>query len=81
MRRTAAGFAVALLVLPATSRAEPPETDALLRLNGEFRKVYARERAAALARGGPVILADGDRLVLFRGKERTEAVVLSLIHI
>ena len=54
-------------------RAEPPAPDPLLSLNKEFRKTYARSRAAVLARGGPVIVVDGAKLLLLNGKERQEA--------
>ncbi|HEY7312665.1 MAG TPA: hypothetical protein VH643_25090 [Gemmataceae bacterium] len=54
-------------------RAEPPAPDPLLSLNKEFRKTYARSRASVLARGGPVIVVDGAKLILLHGKERQEA--------
>lgn len=66
----------ALLILPglllAAARAEPPAADPLLTLNKEFRKTYARSRAAILARSGPVLVVDGEKLVLLRGKERQQ---------
>jgi hypothetical protein len=55
---------------PAGAVAEPPPADPLAALNQELRATYARARAATLARTGPVILVDGDDLVLCRGKQR-----------
>jgi len=70
--------AVALLPLPAPAGGP---ADPLAALNGEFRTIYAKARAAALARTGPVLWVSGDQLVLLRGKERTEAdIVPPLYH-
>jgi hypothetical protein len=47
--------------------------DPLKTLNGAFRTAYYRAKQAALARSGPVILVEGDDLVLKRGDQRVEA--------
>lgn len=57
--------------------AEPPATapapiDSLAELNAEFLASYARSRAEMLRRSGPVILFDGEKLVLLRNGERRE---------
>lgn len=46
--------------------------DPLPTLNDAFRAAYRRAKEADLARGGPVILAVGDSLVLRRGAARQE---------
>jgi hypothetical protein len=68
--------AVTLMILiaatAAVTRADPPSADPLLTINKQFRKTYSQVRAAKLARNGPVIVAEGEKLVLLRGKEREE---------
>jgi hypothetical protein len=59
---------------------ESSTRDPLLALNGEFRKTYARSRAATLAVAGPVIVVDGDKLVLLRGKERNEVDAVPAVY-
>jgi hypothetical protein len=61
-------------LLPPEALAEPP--DPLDALNAGFRKAYSQARADALANLGPVVLVDGDTLVLIRGKERSIALVI-----
>lgn len=46
--------------------------EALLTLNKAFRAAYARGRAATLAQTTPVILHQGDSVVLFHGARRIE---------
>jgi hypothetical protein len=62
--------------LPAAQAAEPTKTDpppdALASLNDTFRAAYRQTRADALAHSGPVILVEGDTLVLKRDGRRTE---------
>src|SRR4051794_26413523 len=74
VRRRAAGWiaiacAIALGWLPGgILRADDP----LVVLNNASRAAYRHAKEAALARSGPVILVEGDTLVLRRGDERTE---------
>jgi hypothetical protein len=63
-----------------SARPQPPAADPLIRLNAEFRRDYARARAAMLAAAGPVIVVDGDRLVLRRGKERTAVEAVPAVY-
>jgi hypothetical protein len=59
---------------PAT-HVEPASTpkDPLATLNDAFRAAYQKAKEATLARGGPVILVEGDSLVLKKGGQRVEA--------
>ena len=43
-----------------------PAQDSLARLNDAFRAGYAEAKAASLAAGGPVLVVNGDRLLLYR---------------
>src|SRR5579885_2899853 len=49
-----------------------PAADPLMALNEAFRAAYRRTKEAALARTGPVILMEGDNIVLRRGSSRRE---------
>jgi hypothetical protein len=52
---------------------EPSSTpDPLTTLNDAFRVAYRKAKEATLARSGPVILAEGDNLVLKKGGQRVE---------
>jgi hypothetical protein len=53
--------------------APAPAPDPLAELNQAFRDAYARARQQILAHGGPVILVEGDDLVLWRQGKRTVA--------
>jgi hypothetical protein len=55
--------------------APPAPEDPLVVLNQSFRTAYRQARADKLAHAGPLILASGDTLVLFRDGQRTEAEV------
>src|SRR5262249_50951330 len=69
-----------LLSVPAALRADPPD-DPLMKLNDSFRKQYAAGRLDVLVRSGPVIVVEGDKLVLLRGKERFVGdVILTQYH-
>jgi hypothetical protein len=58
---------------PAPPHAQAaPAADPLTTLNDAFRAAYHRTREAALDRGGPVILIEGDNVVLRRGGKRLE---------
>jgi hypothetical protein len=85
-RATRGGLlALALLVGPAPQAAPPgtppaprdgppaPPADAVVALNDLSRAAYRRAKEEALARTGPVILVEGDNLVLRYGIQRTEA--------
>jgi hypothetical protein len=68
---------VALAQVPPTAAPQPTAErssapDPLKALNGAFRTAYYRAKQAALARSGPVILAEGDNLVLKKGDQRVE---------
>jgi hypothetical protein len=53
---------------------EPSATpDPLTTLNDAFRAAYRQAKETSLARSGPVILAEGDNLVLKKGGHRVEA--------
>jgi hypothetical protein len=78
-RETRATHLAAVLLLlmtifsPCGVTAQSPQVDPLLTINKQFRKTYSQVRAAKLARTGPVIVVDGEKLVLLRGKEREES--------
>ena len=55
-------------------QAEPP--DSLADLNKAFRDAYSRSRKSLLAGSGPVILVEGDDLVLVRDGKRTSTRVI-----
>lgn len=62
---------------PAAAQAPAPaKADAaaypLAELNKSFRAAYARARQQVLDQAGPIILAEGDSLVLRRGGKRSE---------
>jgi hypothetical protein len=65
-------------------RAPPPAdqtVDPLPELNQAFRDAYARSRRNLLDRAGPVILVEGDNLVLLhRGKRQAAKVVPDVYH-
>src|SRR5262249_18552529 len=67
-----AALALLLPALPA-ARAEKQPPDPLETLNDSFRKSYRETRAEALASARPVILVEGDTLVLLRKSGRSEA--------
>jgi hypothetical protein len=74
---TLAAGGVVLAVLAGTGLpSAPPPTlppDPLIEANDIFRAIYKRAREDALARTGPVILAQGDELVLRYGVQRETA--------
>jgi hypothetical protein len=78
-RRLRTVVALALILMPlsalaAQQGAAAPAPDPLAVVNAEFRERYARARAEALARTGPVIVVyEGDKLVLLRNGGRVEA--------
>jgi hypothetical protein len=73
---------VRLAGLPV-AHAEPPEkpADPLETLNQSFRAAYQRGRAETLAHAGPVILVEGDDLVLlYDGKREAVAYMPAAYH-
>src|SRR5271166_5425256 len=52
---------------------EAPPDDPLLSLNASFRKAHAAARKEMLAKCGPVVLLDGDNLILMHDRNRIEA--------
>lgn len=64
---------------PTTAPLAQP-ADALASLNAAFRDTYARTRTIQLETAGPLILLNGDQLVLFRGKERRAADVIPRLY-
>jgi hypothetical protein len=62
----------AQVVAPSPRPDVKAPTDPLLALNDASRAAYRRAKEAALARTGPVILVEGDHLVLRHGGRRTE---------
>src|SRR5262245_57272469 len=66
-----AGAAIGQAPAPPAPRAAPA-ADPLTTLNETFRAAYRRNKEATLARGGPVILMEGDIMVLKRGDQRQE---------
>ena len=56
--------------------AKPQATDPLAEVNDAFRAAYRQARADLLAKSGPVVILNGDSLVLLRGGKRTEVKVI-----
>jgi hypothetical protein len=63
--------------------AGPPRisTDPLVELNDRFHAAYAQARNELLAKQGPVIIADGDNVILLRSGQRTEVKVTAMSDI
>jgi hypothetical protein len=77
-KRFLALFVLYLATVPTCFAAEPAKTerppdDPLLRLNASFRKAHADARKEMLAKAGPVVLLDGDNLILIHNGKRIEA--------
>ena len=62
----------ALLAGVAIGQEPSPPADPLSTLNDDFRASYRRVKEAALARGGPILLMEGDNIVLRRAGRRSE---------
>jgi hypothetical protein len=77
---SAAWACVAMLGLGPMAFGDSPKADAFDVLNKAFRAAYGRGRAATLARIGPVILHEGDSVVLLRGGQRTEKEYMSPLY-
>jgi hypothetical protein len=65
----------------AQANAGQKNKDALVELNSRFRAAYAQARKELLAKQGPVIIADGDSVILLRGGKRTEVNVTAMAGI
>src|SRR5262245_23397600 len=66
--------------LAAEPAATRPATDPLAAMNQEFRATYARARADLLRQTEPVLLYDGEKLVLLRGSQRLEGTPLPAVY-
>jgi len=62
--------ALTAILLAVSARADGPSPDALTRANDDFRAMYREARARALGNAGPVLLVEGDTLVLRDGAAR-----------
>lgn len=80
-RRLVAVAIVLLAALPAidtgprpadAAEPAPAGADPLVDLNQAFRQAYAQARQRSLDRAGPIILVEGDRLVLWQDGRREE---------
>ena len=63
-------LALAAILAVAGARADAPPPDALAKTNADFRVMYSDAKARALASAGPVLLVEGDTLVLRDGAAR-----------
>jgi hypothetical protein len=54
------------------AKSDAPSDDPLLRLNAAFRKAHAAARKEMLSKCGPVVLLDGDNLILLHKGNRIE---------
>jgi hypothetical protein len=67
--------------IKAGARAGQNSKDPLVELNSRFRAAYALVRKELLAKKGPVIIADGDSVVLLRGGQRIEVNVTAMADV
>jgi hypothetical protein len=67
--------------ITAESNAGQDKKDPLVELNNRFRIAYAQARKELLAKQGPIIIADGDSVVLLRASRRTEVNVAAMSDI
>src|SRR5258708_5880174 len=79
-RFLAIGFAC-LIFLPAQSSAQSTEADPLVTLNSAFRVEYVKAKADALSKVGPLIIVEGNKVVLQRNGQRTEAEILPPMYL
>src|SRR5882724_9954336 len=75
------GFAL-LIVLSAPCFAQNSTTtpDPLVTLNDAFRTEYSMARADALSKIGPLIIVEGNKVVLQRKAQRSEAEILPPVY-
>jgi hypothetical protein len=79
LRADHVGLRIACRVMLQTgpaARNGRPAPDALADLNQAFRDAYARSRIEVLASSGPVIVVEGDELVLLNSSKRSVAKVI-----
>jgi hypothetical protein len=74
-----AGAAVGQVPAPPAPQVTPA-ADPLITLNEAFRAAYRRTKEANLAQTGPVILVEGDNVVLRRGGMRLEVQYTSAVY-
>lgn len=60
--------------------AAPAPPDSLEELNKSFRDIYARGRQATLKHTHPIVIVEGDNLVLLRNGQRTEVRIVPEIY-
>jgi len=65
---------------PTVKSQETASPDPLLELNGASRSMYRRAKEFALSQSGPIILVEGDNLVLRVGTKRDEVRVVPEIY-
>lgn len=74
LRQALAAMLFFITLIPTTSAAEPDKADdPLLLLNASFRKAHAAARKEMLSKAGPIVLLDGDDLILLHNGKRTAA--------
>jgi len=74
-RMLAISFAC-LIFIPAQSFGQSSEPDPLVTLNNAFRAEYGKAKADALSKAGPLIIVEGNNVVLIRDGQRSEAEIL-----
>jgi hypothetical protein len=82
IRRALTTLAALAALSPCSSalRAEGPSNDAFVGVDLAFREFYTQGRAATLAKLGPVIVVEMDKLTLLRGGRRSESTVIPPIY-
>jgi hypothetical protein len=80
--RSTSGLTIAVLlaVYVPVVRADDAPAEPLDKMNQAFRAAYKKAREATLAKAGPVIMVDGDTLILKHGKERVEAAAVPVLY-
>jgi len=68
------------LSVPSDKKIESPELDPLVTLNNAFRTEYGRARTNALSKVGPLIIVEGNDVVLLKNGQRTTAEILPPIY-
>jgi hypothetical protein len=71
---------VGILRHPLVAEPAPEDRDPLLTLNQAFRTAYAGNRKILLAKISPIVILNGDDLVLHRDGKRTEVKVIPAIY-
>jgi len=78
-------LALAITPIVATAQSQTKKetavaTDPFVRLNDAFRIEYSKAKTAALAKAGPLIIVEGNNVVLLRNGQRTESQLLPPIY-